>query len=132
MMKLLILSSVLLLTGCSTLGGMFGKAAVPVVAPVKIVTITEPAPMYHPPLPEGLTPAEIKWIILNTGIMREYIENYDAGNAPAVAYYALTAQAYESLANNLAAIRRYIKQNLHIIKYYRDNDPTRKEEKEEE
>jgi len=131
-MKLLILSSVLLLTGCSTLGGMFGKAAVPVVAPVKIVTITEPAPMYHPPLPEGLTPAEIKWIILNTGIMREYIENYDAGNAPAVAYYALTAQAYESLANNLAAIRRYIKQNLHIIKYYRDNDPTRKEEKEEE
>jgi len=131
-MKLLILSSVLLLSGCSTLGGLFGKSAVPVVAPVKIVTITEPAPMYHPPLPEGLTPAEIKWIILNTGIMREYIENYDAGNAPAVAYYALTAQAYESLANNLAAIRRYIKQNLHIIKYYRDNDPTRKEEKEEE
>tara|TARA_R100001369_G_scaffold61035_1_gene87858 strand:+ start:38 stop:433 length:396 start_codon:yes stop_codon:yes gene_type:complete len=131
-MKLLILSSVLLLTGCSTLGGMFGKAAVPVVAPVEVVTITVPAPMYHPPLPEGLTPAEIKWIILNTGIMREYIENYDAGNAPAVAYYALTAQAYESLANNLAAIRRYIKQNLHIIKYYRDNDPTRKEEKEEE
>jgi len=131
-MKLLVLSSVLLLSGCSTLGGLFGKAAVPVVAPVEVVTITVPAPMYHPPLPEGLTPAEIKWIILNTGIMREYIENYDAGNAPAVAYYALTAQAYESLANNLAAIRRYIKQNLHIIKYYRDNDPTRKEEKEEE
>jgi len=131
-MKLLILSSVLLLSGCSTLGGLFGKSAVPVVAPVEVVTITVPAPMYHPPLPEGLTPAEIKWIILNTGIMREYIENYDAGNAPAVAYYALTAQAYESLANNLAAIRRYIKQNLHIIKYYRDNDPTRKEEKEEE
>jgi len=131
-MKLLALSSILLLSGCSTLGGLFGKAAVPVVAPVEVVTITVPAPMYHPPLPEGLTPAEIKWIILNTGIMREYIENYDAGNAPAVAYYALTAQAYESLANNLAAIRRYIKQNLHIIKYYRDNDPTRKEEKEEE
>jgi len=131
-MKLLVLSSVLLLSGCSTLGGLLGKSAVPVVAPVEVVTITVPAPMYHPPLPEGLTPAEIKWIILNTGIMREYIENYDAGNAPAVAYYALTAQAYESLANNLAAIRRYIKQNLHIIKYYRDNDPTRKEEKEEE
>jgi len=127
-MRLLLLSSFFLVSGCSTLGGLFGKSAVPVVAPVEIVTITVPAPMYHPPLPEGLTPSEIEWIVLNPSIMREYIENYDAGDAPAVAYYALTAQAYEGLANNLAAIRRYIKQNLHIIKYYRDNDPTRKEE----
>tara|TARA_R110000823_G_scaffold5409_3_gene21352 strand:+ start:224 stop:553 length:330 start_codon:yes stop_codon:yes gene_type:complete len=105
---------------------------VPVVAPVEVVTITVPAPMYHPPLPEGLTPAEIEWIILNPSIMREYIENYDAGNAPAVAYYGLTAQAYENLANNLADIRRYIRQNLNIIQYYRDNDPTRKTEPKEE
>jgi|TARA_R110002124_G_scaffold283924_1_gene460521 hypothetical protein len=128
-MKLLVLSSILLLSGCSTLGGLFNKSpAVPVVAPVEIVTITEPAPMYHPPLPEGLTPAEIEWIVLNPSIMREYIENYDAGNAPAVAYYGLTSQAYENLANNLADIRRYIRQNLNIIQYYRDNDPTRKED----
>ena len=131
-MKLLVLSSVLLLSGCSTLGGLFGKAAVPVVAPVEVVTITVPAPMYHPPLPEGLTPSQIEWIVLSPSIMREYISNYDAGNAPAVAYYGLTAQAYESLANNLADIRRYIRQNLNIIQYYRENDPTRKEEKEEE
>ena len=128
-MKLLVLSSVLLLSGCSTLGGLFGGSpAVPVVAPVEIVTITEPAPMYHPPLPEGLTPAEIEWIVLNPSIMREYIQNYDAGDAPAVAYYGLTSQAYENLANNLADIRRYIRQNLNIIQYYRDNDPTRKKE----
>ena len=127
-MKYLILSSILLLSGCSTLGGLFGRSAVPVVAPVEVVTITEPAPMYHPPLPERLTPAEIKWIVLNPSIMREYIENYDAGDAPAVAYYGLTSQAYEILANNLADNRRYIRQNLNIIQYYRDNDPTRKEE----
>ena len=128
-MKLLILSSILLLSGCSALGNLFGGSpAVPIVAPVEIVTITEPAPMYHPPLPEGLTPAEIEWIVLNPSIMREYIENYDAGNAPAVAYYGLTSQAYENLANNLADIRRYIRQNLNIIQYYRDNDPTRKED----
>ena len=119
----IILSSITLISGCAT--------TVPVVAPVEVVTITVPAPMYHPPLPEGLTPAEIEWIVLNPSIMREYIENYDAGDAPAVAYYSLTAQAYENLANNLADIRRYIRQNLNIIKYYRDNDPTRKEEKEE-
>ena len=130
-MKYLILSSVVALSGCSTLGNMFSRpAAVPVVAPVEIVTIRESAPMYHPPLPEGVTPSEIEWIILNPSIMREYILNYDAGNAPAVAYYGLTAQAYESLANNLADIRRYIRQTLNIIKYYRDNDPTRDQEEE--
>ena len=62
--------------------------------------------------------------------MREYIENYDEGNAPALAYYALTAQAYENLSNNLADIRRYIRQSLNIIKYYRDNDPTKDQEEE--
>jgi predicted transcriptional regulator len=62
--------------------------------------------------------------------MREYIDNYDAGDAPAVAYYVLTSQAYENLANNLADIRRYIRQTLNIIKYYRDNDPTRDNEEE--
>ena len=130
-MKFLILSSLLLLSGCSTLGNLFSRpAAVPVVTPVEIITITEPAPMYHPPLPEGVTPAEIEWIVLNPGIMRKYIENYDAGDAPAVAYYSLTSQAYQNLSNNLADIRRYIRQTLNIIKYYRDNDPTREKEEE--
>lgn len=123
-MKALILISVLALSGCS----LFGRsAAVPVVAPVEIVTITEPAPMYHPPLPEGVAPAEIEWIVLNPSVMREYISNYDAGEAPAVAYYSLTSQAYQNLSNNLADIRRYIRQSLNIIKYYRDNDPTKKD-----
>jgi len=117
------------LGGCSTLGNLFSSPpAVPIVAPVEIITVTEPAPMYHPPLPEGVSPADIEWIVLNPSVMREYIENYDTGDAPAVAYYGLTAQAYENLANNLADIRRYIRQTLNIILYYRENDPTREEE----
>jgi hypothetical protein len=130
-MRLLILSSAIVLSGCSTLGGLFGGSpAVPVVAPVEVITVTEPAPMYHPPLPEGVSPAEIEWIVLNPSVMREYIENYDDGDAPAIAYYGLTNQAYENLANNLADIRRYIRQTLNIIQYYRDNDPTRDQEEE--
>jgi len=130
-MKFLILSSVVALSGCSTLGNLFSSPpVVPVVAPVDVVTITEPAPIYPPTLHEGVNPAEIEWIVLNPSVMREYIENYDAGDAPAVAYYGLTSQAYENLANNLADIRRYIRQTLNIIKYYRDNDPTRDNEEE--
>ena len=130
-MKWLLLINLLLLSGCSTLGNLFSSPpAVPVVNPVEIITITEPAPMYHPPLPESVNPAEVEWIVLNPSVMREYIENYDEGNAPAVAYYSLTSQAYENLANNLTDIRRYIRQSLNIIKYYRDNDPTRNDEEE--
>jgi hypothetical protein len=131
-MKFLILSSLIVLSGCSTLGNLFGSSpAVPVVAPVEIITITKPAPMYHPSLPEGVAPAEIEWVVLNPSVMREYIESYDAGDAPAVAYYSLTSQAYQNLANNLADIRRYIRQTLNIIKYYRDNDPTRETTEED-
>ena len=130
-MKFLLLSSVVALSGCSTLGNLFSSPpAVPQVAPVEVITVTEPAPMYHPPLPEAVNPAEIEWIVLNPSVMREYIENYDAGDAPAVAYYGLTSQAYENLANNLADIRRYIRQTLNIILYYRENDPTRDNEEE--
>ena len=120
---LLTLSSVIVLSGCSTLGNLFSSPPeVPQVAPVEVITITEPAPMYHPPLPEGVSPAEIEWIVLNPSVMRQYISDYDEGNAPAVAYYSLTAQAYENLANNLADIRRYIRQTLNIVQYYREQD----------
>jgi hypothetical protein len=130
-MKWLLLISLSCIGGCSTLGNLFGGSpAVPVVAPVEIVTITEPAPMYHPPLPESVNPASVEWTVLNPSVMREYIENYDAGDAPAVAYYSLTSQAYENLSNNLADIRRYIRQTLNIIQYYRENDPTRDQEEE--
>lgn len=130
-MKILILSSAIFLSGCSTLGNLFSSPpAVPEVRPVEIVTITEQAPQYHPPLPEGVSPAEIEWVVLTPEIMREYIAELDAQAAPQVAYYSLTSQAYENLANNLADIRRYIRQSLNIIKYYRDNDPTRDQEEE--
>ena len=130
-MKFLLLSSLAALSGCSTLGNLFSSPPeVPQVAPVEIVTIREPSPMFHPSLPEGVNPAEIEWIVLNPSVMREYIENYDAGDAPALAYYSLTSQAYENLSNNLADIRRYIRQTLNIIKYYRENDPTRDQEEE--
>tara|TARA_R100001369_G_scaffold1065_3_gene3655 strand:- start:5507 stop:5914 length:408 start_codon:yes stop_codon:yes gene_type:complete len=128
-MKLLILISFSILTsGCSTLSGMFTEN-IPEVKPIEIVTIQKPAPLYHPPLPESVIPAEIKWKILNPENMREYITEYDSGEAPAVAYYSLTSQGYENLSNNISDIKRYIRQNLAIIKYYRDNDPTKKVDK---
>ena len=130
-MKILILSSAIFLSGCSTLGNLFSSPpAVPEVRPVEIVTITERAPQYHPPLPESVSPATVEWIVLNPSVMREYISNYDEGNAPAVAYYAITTQGYTNLSQTMGEIQRWIRQSLNIIKYYRDNDPTRDKEEE--
>jgi hypothetical protein len=118
-MKILLISLILFTTGCSSL-----LSKPPKVDPVEIITVQKPAPMYHPPLPEAISPAEVKWKILNPETMREYMMNYDKGDAPAVAYYSLTTQGYENLSNNIADVKRYIRQNLAIIEYYRDNDPT--------
>ena len=91
MKKLLLISIFLFLSGCSTYGNLFDK--VPETKQVEILTVQEPAPIYHPPLPEVLSPSEIKWKVLNPETMRTYIEDYDkGGDAPAVAYYSLTSQ----------------------------------------
>jgi PBP1b-binding outer membrane lipoprotein LpoB len=129
-MKKLLLISILFLSGCSTYGNLFDK--VPETKQVEILTVQEPAPIYHPPLPEVLSPAEIKWKVLNPETMRTYIQDYDKGDAPAVAYYSLTSQGYENLSNNIADIKRYIRQSLTIIEYYRDNDPTKNKENDNE
>ena len=128
-MKKLLLINIIFLSGCSTYGNLFDP---PEPKQVEIITVQEPAPIYHPPLPGNVSPSEIKWKILNPETMRTYVENYDNGDAPAVAYYALTAQGYENLSNNIADIKRYIRQSLTIIKYYRDNDPTKDKDTDNE
>ena len=100
MTKWFLLISLIGLQGCSTIGNLFGQTAVPEVKPVEVITITEPAPMYHPPLPEAVVAAIVEWTILNPSVMREYFSD----------------------------VKRYIRQILNIIKYYRDNDPTKKDE----
>ena len=44
----------------------------PQVKPVEVVTIQEPAPLFHPPLPLELQMVDIEWRILTPDIMAEY------------------------------------------------------------
>ena len=131
-MKWFLLISLIGLQGCATIGGLFGRGTVPEVKPIEVITIVKPAPMYHPPLPEAVIAAIVEWTVLNPSVMRQYIENYDAGNAPAMAYYGVSAQGYVNLSNNFADIKRYIRQVLNINKYYRDNDSTQNDKPESE
>ena len=101
----------------------------PMTKPIEVVTVSEPAPLYHPPLPLEVQLVDIQWRVLTPEIMDEYLAALEEGSAPPQAYYALTTQGYENLSMNTAEQKRYIKDVLAIIKYYRSLDD--KDEKDE-
>ena len=121
MTRLAAAASILILcTGCSLM---------PMTKPIEVVTVSEPAPLYHPPLPLEVQLVDIQWRVLTPEIMDEYLAALEEGSAPPQAYYALTTQGYENLSMNTAEQKRYIKDVLAIIKYYRSLDD--KDEKDE-
>jgi len=125
-MKVIIVLVLLLISGCSWFGG--SKTSIPEVRPVEVVTVVKEAPMYHPPLPNAITFLPVEWKILTPETMEEYLKDLKEGNAPANAWHSLTSKGYENLSGNIADIKRYIRQTLSIVKYYRELDDKKQEE----
>ena len=125
-MKVIIVLVLLLISGCSWFGG--SKTSIPEVRPVEVVTVVKEAPMYHPPLPNAITFLPVEWKILPPETMEEYLKDLEEGNAPANAWHSLTSKGYENLSGNIADIKRYIRQTLSIVKYYRELDDKKQEE----
>ena len=119
-MKLSLFLLLLLVSGCSMLGG--GKTKIPEVKPVEVVTVVKKAPMYHPPLPGNISAVPVEWTVLNPELMQEYLDDLNEGNAPTNVWYALTTKGYENLSTNMAEVKRYLRQALSILKYYRELD----------
>ena len=117
MKKILLIS--LFLSGCSILEQR--------PKPIEVVTVKETIPIYHPPLPMELQLVDIDWEILTPEIMSEYLQLVEEGKAPRKAYYALSSQDYENLSVNTAEQKRYIKQILTVIEYYRSLDEEQKD-----
>ena len=118
-MKALLFLALLLVSGCSILGS---SRDIPEVKPVEVVTVVKKAPTYHPPLPNQIDPVPVEWTVLNPEIMQEYLDDLNEGNAPTNAWYALTTKGYENLSTNMAEVKRYLRQVLSILKYYRELD----------
>mgnify|MGYP003134099216 FL=1 len=119
LIKILTFLILLLVSGCSILGS---KRDIPEVKPVEVVTIVKEAPTYHPPLPNQLDPVPVEWTVLNPELMQEYLDDLNEGNAPTNVWYALTTKGYENLSTNMAEVKRYLRQTLNILKYYRELD----------
>jgi predicted transcriptional regulator len=60
--------------------------------------------------------------------MEEYLADLEQGNAPTNVWYSLTTKGYENLSNNMADIKRYLRQILSIVDYYKKSDKTTEEE----
>lgn len=120
MKKILIVSLTILATGCSMMPQQ--------TRPVEVVTIAEPPPMYHPPLPLELQLVDIDWEILTPELMEEYLKQLEEGSAPPTAYYSLTSKDYENLSMNMAELKRYLREVLGIVEFYREYDTDPEEE----
>ncbi len=119
LMKALLFLALLLVSGCS----MFGSSRdIPEVKPVEVITVVKKAPTYHPPLPNQIDPVPVEWTVLNPELMQEYLDDLNEGKAPTNAWYALTTKGYENLSTNMAEVKRYLRQVLSILKYYRELD----------
>ena len=118
-MKLSLLLILLLISGCSIFGS---SRDIPEVKPVEVVTVVKKAPTYHPPLPNEIDPVPVEWTVLNPELMQEYLDDLNEGNAPTNVWYALTTKGYENLSTNMAEVKRYLRQVLSILKYYKELD----------
>ena len=102
---------------------MFGSSRdIPEVKPVEVITVVKKAPTYHPPLPNQINPVPVEWTVLNPELMQEYLDDMNEGKAPTNAWYALTTKGYENLSTNMAEVKRYLRQVLSILKYYKELD----------
>ena len=118
-LKLLLILLVVSSSGCSLLGK---DPYIPEVKPVEVVTITKPAAVYHPPLPNKVNTKPVEWTVLTPTIMSEYLTDLEKGEAPTNVYYGISPTGYENLSVNMAELKRYIRQVLSIVDYYKKLD----------
>ena len=116
------ISLVLLLATCSGCALLGSDPYVPEVKQVEVVTITKPAAVYHPPLPNKVNTKPVEWTVLTPTIMSEYLTDLEKGEAPTNVYYGISPTGYENLSINMAELKRYIRQVLSIVDYYKKLD----------
>lgn len=118
MNKIILIALVFLLQGCSFLRP---SAPQPLpLPPVKVITETVQLEIYQPPLPPEIQLDDIKWFVLTESNLQEKISEVKSYTGADFVIFGMTPQSYENMAYNLQEIRRYIRQQTEIIKYYRE------------
>lgn len=111
---LVILSSLLVISGCAWL-----QPQKEVVVQTKLIERNIPLQ----PNPKPLKLDGIKWKVVTQDNLQEFLQTY---SDTSVVFFALSVEDYETLALNMAEIRRYIEQQKAVIVYYENAITTKK------
>ena len=128
-MKILLLLSSLVITGCSFLP----TKPVPYTPPV-ITTVTEQVrvPIYQPPLPAAIQLENVRWFVITKDNLDAKIAEVESIIGNDFVVFAMTPQSYENMSYNMQELRRYVLQQKEVILYYRaatqDDDGTTAED----
>tara|TARA_Y100000296_G_C5069954_1_gene204381 strand:+ start:290 stop:517 length:228 start_codon:yes stop_codon:yes gene_type:complete len=73
----------------------------------------------------------MRWWVVTEENFKEFKEKFQKENGDPLVAYVLSVRDYETLAINMAEIKRYIEQQKQIIIYYEKAVKPRKKEKKE-
>ena len=72
----------------------------------------------------------MRWWVVTEENFQEFKKNFQKENGDPLVAYVLSVRDYETLALNMAEIKRYIEQQKEIIIYYEEAVKPREKEKE--
>ena len=104
---------VLTTSGCSSLWNKPEKEIV-----IQTELIERNIPLQRAPKPMTLN--DVKWYVVTEENFDEFLETYKKENGDAWVFYAMSVRGYESMALNMAEIRRYLESQNAIILYYEE------------
>lgn len=117
----LAVSAILLISGCSLFPREPEKEIV-----IQTEYVEKTVPLQGAPKPMTLN--DVRWYVVTEENFPEFIETYEKENGEPYVFYALSVRSYESMALNMAELKRYIQQQQAIIVYYENALSKRDEE----
>ena len=85
---------------------------------VQTVEVEKRVPLQRQPKPLQMN--SVYWHVVTEANFDEFIEKFKEEHGQAWVFYAISVRTYESLALNMAELKRYLEQQKQIIIYYKD------------
>jgi hypothetical protein len=122
----LLLSTILITSGCSTLSIPWGNKEPPKPIPVEIRTVEVQIPITHPTMPRAISLKDPQWYVVSDKNIDTFLADIQKQNNGGIVFIAMSVGDYELMAYNMQEIRRYINQLKEVVIYYRtitDKEP---------
>jgi len=127
--KTLLISTILIISGCSSLGGfnLFSKKEEPPKPiPVEIKTVEVQIPITHPVMPRAIQLRDPQWYVVSDQNVDTFMEDIKKRHEGQLVFIAMSVGDYELMAYNMQELKRYINQLKEVVIYYRtvtDKEP---------